>query len=62
MALRYLDQLNAHRREVAGHYSRRLGELVVTPPERGWADPVYHMYVIRTRIVMRSRRISVRRV
>lgn len=48
VALRYLDQLNGHRREVAEHYGRRLGDLVVTPPERPWAEPVYHMYVIRT--------------
>jgi len=49
VALRHLDQLNAHRREVAGRYNQRLGELVVTPSERPWAEPVYHMYVIRTK-------------
>jgi len=48
VALRYLDELNAHRREVATHYNQRLDGLVTTPAERPWAEPVYHMYVIRT--------------
>ncbi len=48
VALRYLDQLNSHRREVVSWYNRRLAGRVITPPERSWADPVYHMYVIRT--------------
>lgn len=48
VALRYLDQLNAHRRVVAQRYDQRLGDRVVTPPVRPWAEPVYHMYVIRT--------------
>jgi dTDP-4-amino-4,6-dideoxygalactose transaminase len=48
VALRYLNELNAHRRRVAEHYSRRLDGLVTTPVERPWAEHVYHMYVIRT--------------
>ncbi|HEB95342.1 MAG TPA: DegT/DnrJ/EryC1/StrS family aminotransferase [Sedimenticola thiotaurini] len=48
VALRHLDRLNAHRRRVAARYSERLAGLVETPMERPWAEPVYHMYVIRT--------------
>ena len=48
VALRHLDRLNAHRRRVAARYTERLQGLVTTPPERPWAEPVYHMYVIRT--------------
>ncbi|MCB1857678.1 MAG: DegT/DnrJ/EryC1/StrS family aminotransferase [Gammaproteobacteria bacterium] len=48
VALRYLDQLNAHRRQVAAWYRERLAGLVTLPPERPWAEPVYHMFVIRT--------------
>jgi dTDP-4-amino-4,6-dideoxygalactose transaminase len=46
--LRHLDRLNAHRRAVAARYRARLGTAVQTPPERSWAEAVYHMYVIRT--------------
>jgi len=48
VALRHLDELNAHRRRVAARYTERLQGLVATPLERPWAEPVYHMYVIRT--------------
>ncbi len=48
VALRHLDALNAHRRAVAARYTERLAGLVETPLERSWAEPVYHMYVIRT--------------
>jgi dTDP-4-amino-4,6-dideoxygalactose transaminase len=48
VALRYLDELNAHRREVAARYRARLEGLVDLPVERPWAEPVYHMHVIRT--------------
>ncbi|MCP3667363.1 MAG: DegT/DnrJ/EryC1/StrS family aminotransferase [Gammaproteobacteria bacterium] len=48
VALRYLDQLNDHRRVVAARYNERLGEFVTTPVERDYANAVYHMYVIRT--------------
>lgn len=47
--LRHLDRLNAHRRHVAARYRERLGGLVEVPPERPWAEAVYHMFVIRTR-------------
>ena len=46
--LRQLDRLNAHRRAVATRYRERLGTKVRTPPERDWAEAVYHMFVIRT--------------
>lgn len=46
--LRHLDELNEHRRRVAGRYNERLGGLVKTPSEKSWAFAVYHMYVIRT--------------
>ncbi len=46
--LRQLDSRNAHRRLVAARYAERLQSVVQTPPEREWAEAVYHMYVIRT--------------
>lgn len=46
--LRNLDRLNEHRQRVAARYTQRLGRAVRTPPEKSWASPVYHMYVIRT--------------
>ncbi len=48
VALRHLDELNAHRRAVADRYTARLNSLVTIPAVRSWAEPVYHMYVIRT--------------
>ena len=48
VGLRHLDRLNAQRRRAAARYRERLTELVRTPPERPWAEAVYHMFVIRT--------------
>jgi len=48
MALRHLDRLNAHRRDVAARYRARIGTLVQCPQERSWAEAVYHMFVVRT--------------
>jgi dTDP-4-amino-4,6-dideoxygalactose transaminase len=45
--LKHLDAFNDNRRKIASHYQERLHRLVQTPPERGWASPVYHMYVVR---------------
>jgi len=45
--LAHLDQLNENRRRIAARYHERLAGIVVTPPERSWAQPVYHMYVVR---------------
>jgi dTDP-4-amino-4,6-dideoxygalactose transaminase len=45
--LRHLDELNAHRRQVAARYNARLQGIVPTPPERSYSQSVYHMYVIR---------------
>jgi perosamine synthetase len=45
--LRNLDNLNEHRRRVAARYTERLSGVVETPPQKEWAYPVYHMYVIR---------------
>ncbi len=47
--LRHLERLNVHRRVVAARYRERLGSLVQAPPERDWAEAVYHMYVVRTK-------------
>jgi dTDP-4-amino-4,6-dideoxygalactose transaminase len=43
-----IDKLNQHRRQVATRYNERLAGAVRTPPEKPWAEAVYHMYVIRT--------------
>lgn len=47
--LRYLDQWNAARCEVAGHYNRLLSNLdgITLPTIGPWAKPVHHLYVIR---------------
>ncbi|MBA3511525.1 DegT/DnrJ/EryC1/StrS family aminotransferase [Sphingomonas sp.] len=46
--LRHLDEWNARRVAVAGHYSRQLADsglgLPVVPD---WADPAWHLYVVR---------------
>jgi dTDP-4-amino-4,6-dideoxygalactose transaminase len=47
--LRHLDAGNAHRADVAKRYSAALGDLVVTPAVPDLAEPVWHLYVIRTR-------------
>jgi perosamine synthetase len=47
VGLKHLDELNAHRRKVAARYNERLKGIVETPPVRDFAEPVYHMYVIR---------------
>jgi dTDP-4-amino-4,6-dideoxygalactose transaminase len=46
--LKHLDEFNAQRRRIAAHYNERLSGIVRTPPEREWAQAVYHMYVIRS--------------
>jgi dTDP-4-amino-4,6-dideoxygalactose transaminase len=48
IGLRHLDRLNAHRRVVAARYRERLGAALEPPPERDWAQAVYHMFVVRT--------------
>ena len=45
--LKSLDGANARRREIAKLYSQRLANIVKVPPVREWAEPVFHMYVIR---------------
>jgi dTDP-4-amino-4,6-dideoxygalactose transaminase len=46
--LKYLDEWNNKRREIATLYNRALKRLnVVTPVERDYAKHVYHLYVIR---------------
>lgn len=47
--LKYLDEWNARRRELARMYNERLADLpVVLPHEAPWAQHVYHLYTIRT--------------
>ena len=45
--LKHLDELNAHRRQVAARYNERLQGIVGTPVARDYTEHVYHMYVIR---------------
>jgi dTDP-4-amino-4,6-dideoxygalactose transaminase len=45
--LRHLDEWTAARRAHAAEYTRLLGESVVAPQVADWADPVWHLYVIR---------------
>jgi dTDP-4-amino-4,6-dideoxygalactose transaminase len=46
--LKHLDTFNENRRAIAAHYDQRLSRLVKIPPVRQWAEPAYHMYVVRT--------------
>jgi dTDP-4-amino-4,6-dideoxygalactose transaminase len=48
IGLRHLAELNAGRRAAAARYRERLEGVVGLPPERPWAQAVYHMFVIRT--------------
>jgi dTDP-4-amino-4,6-dideoxygalactose transaminase len=48
VALRHLGEHNTRRREAAARYRARLQDVVGLPAERAWAEPVYHMFVIRT--------------
>jgi dTDP-4-amino-4,6-dideoxygalactose transaminase len=45
--LRHLDEWTAARRAHAAEYTSRLGDAVVTPRVAEWADPVWHLYLIR---------------
>jgi dTDP-4-amino-4,6-dideoxygalactose transaminase len=49
--LRYLDEYSGERRKLAGLYQKYLHEMVgpkiITPFVPVWADPVWHLYVIR---------------
>lgn len=47
--LRYLDQWNKMRREVADIYNRLLKDICITPIEKDGYYHVFHLYVIRTR-------------
>ncbi len=46
--LKHLDEWNEKRRDIAGYYTKLLGDKVVTPKEK-WGKHVYHLYVIRTK-------------
>jgi perosamine synthetase len=48
VGIRHLAELNAHRRAAADRYRARLDGVVGLPPQRPWAEPVYHMFVIRS--------------
>lgn len=46
--LRHLDQWNARRSEIAAHYTAELADIALDLPiVPGWAEPVWHLYVIR---------------
>jgi dTDP-4-amino-4,6-dideoxygalactose transaminase len=45
--LRHLQGWNDARRAHAAEYTRRLADAVRTPEVAEWADPVWHLYVIR---------------
>ena len=47
VGLKALDPGNERRRQIAALYRDLLKDVVVLPPEAPWAQPVYHMYVIR---------------
>jgi dTDP-4-amino-4,6-dideoxygalactose transaminase len=47
--LSYLDTWNDRRRAIAAHYSDALAQSgLVLPATPNWAEPVWHLYVIRT--------------
>lgn len=45
--LRHLDRWTQLRRQHASAYTRTLAGVVRTPPVAPWAEPVWHLYVIR---------------
>lgn len=49
--LQHLDDWNGERRQIAAQYDRALSELniIVSPTTVEWAEPVFHLYVIRTK-------------
>lgn len=47
--LRYLDEWNQRRRNIAKAYSEGLAEIGITLPQvPDWAEPVWHLYVVRS--------------
>jgi len=48
VGIRHLAELNVHRRAAAARYRARLDGVVGLPPQRPWAEPVYHLFVIRS--------------
>ena len=48
--LRHLEAANARRRQIAAHYAAALRDMpVLLPSVPGWAEPVWHQYVVRSR-------------
>jgi perosamine synthetase len=50
--LKYLEEWNEKRREIAREYNKKLGgigDLVLPPRESSEIKPVYHLYVVRTK-------------
>lgn len=50
--LRYLHEWNKKRRSIAKMYDKGLegvGDIILPPKSDGYVEPVYHMYVIRTK-------------
>jgi len=49
LQLRKLDEFNEMRRDIARWYNDGLrGTPIITPKVKGWAESVYHLYVIQT--------------
>lgn len=49
--LRSLDSNNAHRRDIARRYTDALLQSEIIPPHvPDWIDPVWHLYVVRTKM------------
>ena len=48
--LKKLKNGNSNRRKIARKYSKELVEDVIKPYEEEWAEHVYHMYTIRTKL------------
>jgi dTDP-4-amino-4,6-dideoxygalactose transaminase len=48
--LRYLDEWNSRRRKIADQYLQKLACLasLILPHALSWAEPVWHLYVVRT--------------
>ena len=48
--LKYLDQWNQKRREIAAQYNALLGKSdIITPIEKKYVEHVYHLYVVQSR-------------
>ncbi|KMS90672.1 DegT/DnrJ/EryC1/StrS family aminotransferase [Prauserella rugosa] len=55
--LPHLESWNARRGRIAARYLRELDGALALPAVAGWADPVWHLFVVRTQLRERLRQV-----